>query len=429
MPTAEVFHPLLSPARYKGAHGGRGSGKSHFFGELSIEDALRYPGDYGEGMRMACIREIQKSLKDSAKRLIEDKLEKFGLGEAEGFKIYKDRIATPKDGIIIFNGMQDHTADSVKSLEGFHRAWTEEAHSLSRRSLLLLRPTIRAENSELWFSWNPDRPTDAVDQMLRGNGIPTGSTVVQANWKDNPWFPSVLEQERLDDLKNYPERYGHIWEGEYATVFEGAYYARHLTEAQQQGRITKVALDPLNKVYAFWDIGSTSSTSDACTIWICQFKGKAVHVLDYYEVVGQDFASHVYWLRSNGYERAVCILPHDGVKHDVVHKVTPEGTLRELGFTVEVVRNQGRGAAMQRVDAVRRLFPSIWFNEDTTEAGREALGWYHEKKDEKRNIGLGPHHDWASHGADSFGLMAIWFTVEQERTQSWSTPIRRNLKV
>ena len=123
--TAAVFEPLLHPARYKGAWGGRGSGKSHFFGGLSIEDALRFKGDHGTGLRMVCLREVQKSLKFSAKSLIEQKLQDFGLGEADGFKVYREQIELPGDGVMIFNGLQDHTADSVKSLEDFHRAWIE----------------------------------------------------------------------------------------------------------------------------------------------------------------------------------------------------------------------------------------------------------------------------------------------------------------
>ena len=156
-----AFEPLLHPARYKGAWGGRGSGKSHFFAGLAIDDALAWPGISGEGLRIAAIREVQKSLKQSAKRLVEDKLQQLGLGEAQGFKVYREVIELPHDGVMTFTGMQDHTADSVKSMEGFHRAWTEEAHSLAMRSLGLLRPTIRWEDvgrdlaSELWFSWNP----------------------------------------------------------------------------------------------------------------------------------------------------------------------------------------------------------------------------------------------------------------------------------
>ena len=119
--TAEVFEPLLAPARYKGARGGRGSGKSHFFADKLIDDSL-----YERGLLSVCIREVQKDLKESAKRLIETKLTEHGLGEADGFKVYRSEIQTPGDGIIIFQGMQDHTADSIKSLEGFKRAWVEE---------------------------------------------------------------------------------------------------------------------------------------------------------------------------------------------------------------------------------------------------------------------------------------------------------------
>lgn len=137
--TARVFRPLLDPARYKAAWGGRGSGKSHFFAGLLVEDHLRE-----KGLLSVCIREVQKSLAQSAKRLIEGKLSEFGLGEADGFKIYRDNIATPGDGIITFQGMQDHTAESIKSLEGFKRAWAEESQALSANSLTLLRPTIRA---------------------------------------------------------------------------------------------------------------------------------------------------------------------------------------------------------------------------------------------------------------------------------------------
>jgi phage terminase large subunit len=374
------------------------------------EEHLRFPGH-----RSVCIREVQKSLKQSAKRLIEDTLQAYNLGEAQGFKVFREVIETPGDGLIIFQGMQDHTADSVKSLEGFDRAWVEEAQSLSDRSLSLLRPTIRSDGSELWFSWNPTRPTDPIDQLLRGTNLPSGSAVVRANWSDNPWFPAVLEQERRDCLANQPERYGHIWEGEYATVLEGAYYAKHLTDAQIEGRIGFVARDPLNKIYAFWDIGGTSAKSDATSIWIVQFIGAEVRVLDYYEAVGQPFEAHVNWLRAGGYTDAVCVLPHDGRKHDQVYAVTPQSYLQEVGFTVDLVRNQGAGAALQRIDASRRLFPSMRFNEEKTKGGRDALGWYHEKRDEARGIGLGPEHDFASHAClvagtlidTSRGLVAI----------------------
>jgi phage terminase large subunit len=129
-------------------------------------------------------------------------------------------------------------------------------------------------------------------------------------------------------------------------------------------------------------------------------------------------------LRDHGYDKALCILPHDGATHDKVYAVSYESALTDAGFEVSVIPNQGKGAASMRIEAARRLFPSIWFNADTTEAGRDALGWYHEKKsDDERNIGLGPEHDWSSHGADAFGLMAVAY--EAPKQEQFKRPVRR----
>ncbi len=414
--TARVFAPLLEPARYKGSHGGRGSGKSHFFAEEVIEDAVTFPGDAGEGLRCLCVREIQKSLKQSAKRLIEDKLTQFELGESDGFKVYETVIKTPGDGVIEFQGMQDHTADSIKSFEGFHRALVEEAQTLSATSLNLLRPTIRWENkrlniaSELWFIWNPRRKTDPVDLMLRKD-LPTDSIVVRANWADNPRFPDVLEQERLDCLDKTPEQYDHIWDGGYATVLSGAYFAKLIQEARKDKRIGRVGADPLMKHRLFMDIGGTGAKSDAFAIWVSQFVGREIRALNYYEARGQPIATHLAWMRKNKYEpdNSSIWLPHDGETNDRVYDVSYESAFKAAGYDVVVVPNQGKGAAKMRIESARRTFPSVWFNEKTTEAGMDALGWYHEKQDENRDIGLGPEHDWASHGADAYGLMSIVF--------------------
>lgn len=397
-----MFQPLLTPSRYKGAHGGRGSAKSHFFAGNMVRMAMLRPG-----FRGVCIREVQRSLKESAKRLIEDKIQAFGLGQH--FEPMEGEIRTPGGGVIIFQGMQDHTSESIKSLEGFNAAWCEEAQSLSRRSLAMLRPTIRAPGSELWFSWNPTRKADAVDALLRGPSPPTGAIIVKANWSDNPWFPAELEQERADDQRDRPDNYDHIWEGGYATVTEGAYYAAALTAAKQQGRIGRVAADPLMTIRLFVDIGGTGARSDAFVIWAVQFIGREVRVLDYYEAVGQPLDAHLAWCRGHGYtsDRAQFWLPHDGATNDKVYAVSYESSLQDAGYKVTVIPNQGKGAASARIEALRRLFPSMWFNADTTEAGRDALGAYHEKQDEKRNIGLGPEHDWSSHAADAAGLIAV----------------------
>jgi phage terminase large subunit len=207
IPTPRAFVPLLRPARYKGAHGGRGSGKSHFFGEMLIERSIMDKTD------AVCVREIQKSLDQSVKKLLEGKIEALNAGAY--FEVQDAKIKSTKGGVIIFQGMQNHTADSIKSLEGYDIAWVEEAQSLSQRSLDLLRPTIRKPDSELWFSWNPDLETDPVDVLLRGDSPPPGSVVIEVNFEDNPWFPDVLKAEMEYDRRRDPEKFQHVWKGAY----------------------------------------------------------------------------------------------------------------------------------------------------------------------------------------------------------------------
>lgn len=415
--TAAVFEPLLAPARDKVAKGGRGSGKSHFLAELLIEDSLAEPGNSGgEGLRSVCIREVQKDLAQSSKLLLESKLHAHGITEADGFKVFKDVITTPGDGIIIFKGMNDYTADSIKSLEGFKRGWWEEAQGATKHSINLYRPTMRATGSQMWWSYNPRRKTDPVDVMFMGAEKPTGAVVVAANWRDNPWFTAELEQERLDCLRMQPDQYGHIWEGEYVSVVEGAYFAKHLTQAKAEGRIGRVPVDPLMSLRAFVDIGGTGAKADNFVIWIAQFVGKEIRVLDHYEAQGQPIGAHLAWMRSRGYcdnNKPTIWLPHDGDTQDKVIDVSYRSAFEAAGYTVEVVPNQGKGAAMMRVERARNLFSRIWFNEATTQAGIDAIGWYHEKKDEARGVGLGPDHDWASHSADAFGLMCIVYQEPQ----------------
>lgn len=201
--------PLLQPARYKGAFGGRGSGKSHFFGELLVESHI-----IDQNRRTVCVREIQKSLQQSVKRLLELKIE--ALGVSHYFDIQESVIKSKYgDGLILFQGMQNHTSDSIKSLEGYHCAWVEEAQSLSQRSLDLLRPTIRNIGSELWFTWNPNLETDPIETLLRADNPPPSSIVVEVNYLDNPWFPSVLRDEMEYDRSRDLDKYSHVWLGGY----------------------------------------------------------------------------------------------------------------------------------------------------------------------------------------------------------------------
>lgn len=223
---AEVFDPLLQSARYKGAYGGRGGGKDYFFADMLIDHALNQRGLFG-----VLIREVQKTLRDSAKRLLELRIANyFRLGEADGFKIFRDVIETPGDGLLTFTGMQNHTAESIKSIESADRFFWNEAQTATPTSLKLLRPTVRKKDAELWFAWNPkrppdpDNPVDSVDGLMRGTfGIaaPKNSVCVKALWDDNPWFPEGLNEDRLHDLNvRRPEDYGHIWGGEFETHSE-----------------------------------------------------------------------------------------------------------------------------------------------------------------------------------------------------------------
>ncbi len=399
---ATVFEPLNKPARYKGAYGGRGSGKSHFFASHAVAKAADAPGTL-----IVCIREVQKTLKESAKRLIENKIRFFGLDEGDGFRILDDRIETPGGGQVIFLGMQDHTAESIKSLEGYQYAWVEEAQTLSQKSLDLLRPTIRQPNSEIWFSWNPTRRTDPVDAFLRSESRPEGAVVVETSWRDNRWWNKTLEAERLESLRGQPDQYDHIWEGGYQQITSGAYYASALTQARGENRLTRCAVDPLLPYKAFWDIGGTGAKADSTCIWIAQFVGREIRVLDFYEARGQPLATHLHWLRKRGYEDALQVLPHDGAAHDKVHAVSFESAIQQAGFETQVIPNQGRAAASMRIEAARRLFPRIWFNAETTQPGIDALGAYHAIRDDARMVDLGPCHDWASHAADAFGMMCV----------------------
>lgn len=206
LPTPRAFLPLLKDVRYKGARGGRGSGKSHFFAEMLIERSLM------RRTRAVCIREVQKSLNQSSKQLIEDKIRKMKVSHM--FRCLETHIEAPHGGRFIFQGMKTHNADSIKSLEDYDIGWVEEAQKLSKRSFDLLRPTIRAEGSELWFSWNPDLPTDPVDDFFVANPQPN-AVCITVNYNSNPYFPDVLRTDMEYDRRRDPDLYKHVWLGGY----------------------------------------------------------------------------------------------------------------------------------------------------------------------------------------------------------------------
>lgn len=394
-------------ADVRGAYGGRGSGKTMTFAKMTAIRAYMWDQAGREGV-IVCGREFLNSIDDSSLAEVKAAIESepwlaphFDIGE-KFIRTKSKRIAYK------FSGMDKRTIMSLKSKAKILLLWADEAEPITDKAWDIVIPTLRQEDSELWVTWNPARKSSATDRRFRQT-IDVRYKVVECNWRDNPRFPAILERQRKRWQENDPDSYEHVWEGAYATSVKGAYFTKQLSAMKREGRLGRVAADPLMKRRLFVDIGGTGRNADAFTMWGAQFIGREVRVLHYYEQVGQAIEHHLAWMREHGYvpENTEIFLPHDGGTHDKVYDVSYESALAAAGYSVTVVPNQGRGAAIARVNAARRIFPSVWMNEDTTAPGVEALGWYHEKWDEERDIGLGPEHDWASHGADSFGLLAI----------------------
>jgi phage terminase large subunit len=354
-------------------------------------------------LRIVCAREIQESLRDSVKQLIEDKIADYGL--EDHFEALRDETRAKNGGRFVYKGMW-RNPDALKSLEGADIFWGEEANRFSSRSIRLIRPTMRKPGSRMIWTWNPEFDHDPVDVLFRGPaGPPPNSVVREVSWRDNPWFAGTpLQAEMENDYRVDPAMAAHVWGGEYVQAVEGAYYTRQLAQVREEGRITALARDPLMRVRAFWDLG----WRDATAIWVAQFVGREIRVLDYIEGRGQELGYYVAALRAGGWGDAVQELPHDGRNVTVISSGSAQQQLSAAGFEVNVTPNQGKGAALERVAAARRLFPRVWFNDTPSVAsGLKALAAYHERRDEHRNAGLGPEHDWASDPADAFGLMCI----------------------
>jgi hypothetical protein len=258
--------PLTQPKRYKGASGGRGSGKSHFFAEEAVERMARNPS-----ARVVCIREIQKSTKFSVKALVESKIETLGVSalfEVQE-KVIKRRGGT---GLMIFEGMQDHTAESIKSLEGFDVAWVEEAQSISQKSLDMLLPTIRADGSEVWFSWNPRNKSDPVDVMFSKETA--GAIRIHTTYLDNPFISrTLLDEARRAEIED-PDSFPHIWLGKYAIGGKGRVYSKFLEKPFPHGNIDDSVRDYGGEIYIGQDFNVNpmasiiaSKVSDECHIF------------------------------------------------------------------------------------------------------------------------------------------------------------------
>lgn len=348
--TAPIFEPLLDSKRYKGAKGGRGSGKSHFFAECIIETMLINPN-----ARIVCIREIQRSLKFSSKALIESKIN--SLGVSEYFDVTLTEIRAKRgNGLIIFQGMQDHTADSIKSLEGFDIAWVEEAQNLSKRSLELLRPTIRKENSELWFSWNPENETDAVDsffKQMQDNGA-TDFILIHANFNDNPFLPTELLNEQEYDRRYNPSTYEHIWLGGYNTksdalIFKGKF------------RVENFSTDGLGNPYHGLDFGFANDPTAAVR---CYIHDRKLYISHEAGAVGLELDYTAEFLKDRIENIHKYVIRADNARPESI------SYLKRHGLNMITPTIKGKGSIEDGIEFIRS-FEAIIIHERCVETARE----------------------------------------------------------
>ena len=384
--------PLKAACRYKGAYGGRGGAKSHFFAEEVIKRCIKRQS------RIVCIREVQNSIKDSVKQLLTDKIEKLGVSGS--FQILDGEIRGPHGSLIIFKGMQSYNADNIKSLEAYDVAWVEEAQTLSQHSLDLLRPTIRSIGSELWFSWNPRYKTDPVDKFFR-KSPPEEAVSVMVNWRDNPWFPDVLKREMQHDFATDPDKAEHIWNGGYGSS-QGAILSRWVSQAEREGRIhNEVRYDPAG---APVDVTSDIGFRDTAGWWYWQRSVGGYSLLRYDGDSGLDADDWIPRITKNltGMKLGKIWLPHDAKAKTFQSKHTSvEKFLAKFGGgRVDIVPQTKK---LDQISAAREVIQKCAFNKDACEDGLDGLrAWEFEWSDDNNVFSREPLHNWASHPADAY---------------------------
>ena len=381
--------PLLaSESRYKVMHGGRGGGKS-----WAVAIALLLLGAQKQE-RILCAREVQKSMRESVHRLLKDQITALNLGHF--YEVLETEIRGINGTTFLFSGLQTHTVDSIKSFEGATRVWVEEAHAISKKSLDTLIPTIRKEGSEIWMTLNPDMETDEVYQRFIATPSPD-TWVCAVNWRDNPWFPSVLNEERLKAKRQMPsDDYDHIWEGKARRVVDGAIYRYEIDALYEDGRICPVPYDPTLPVHTVWDLG----WNDAMTIGMVQRGPQDVRIIDYIEDSHRTLDWYVAQLENRQYRWGSDFLPHDGRTRNFQTGKSTEEQLRVMGRR-EVV-GLPQTSVEEGIKAARMLFPKCYFDKTRTARLVECLKRYRRDINSRTNEANLPLHDEFSHGADMF---------------------------
>jgi phage terminase large subunit len=403
-------------ARYRCAYGGRGSGKSRSFAIMAAVRGYIW-GNQGRSGQILCAREFMNSLSDSSFEEVSGAIESYEW-LAEYYEV-GERYIRSRDGNIEFTfaGLR-RNLDSIKSKARILLCWVDEAETVSAIAWDKLDPTIREEGSELWVSWNPESNLSATHLRFRADP-PKSSKIVEINWKDNPYFPKVLELVRQNDFEKRPENYDHIWEGAFLTHHEGAYYSLEMRDANAQGRITAVPYETRMPVITAWDLG----IGDTTAIWFAQKVGPETRLIDHYETAGVGLDHYVRVLQQKGYIYDQHILPHDVRVRELGSGKSRLETLQSLGLNnIQIAPQLNVDDGIQ---AVRSLLATCWFDAEKCSHGIDALRAYHRDYDDNNRVWKGrPAHDWSSHSADAFRYLA----VGHRETSNWGEPIRRNLQ-
>ena len=392
---------LFSQHRYKVAYGGRGSGKSWSFGRALIRLAAAKP------LRILCAREVQKSIKQSVHQLLSDQIQNMGLGAF--FEVLESEIRGINGSTFSFAGLATNTVESIKSYEGVDIVWCEESQSISKRSWDILIPTIRKEGSEIWVTFNPDIDTDDTYQRFVVNP-PENARVVKINYSDNPWFPRVLEEERLHSKLTNPD-YANIWEGACKAAVDGAIYSNEIREAQENGRITTVPYDPNLKVHVVMDLG----WNDAMSIILCQRGVSDVRVIGYIEDDHRTLDSYSAQLKDMGYNWGQMYLPHDGQTKDFKHGISAEDIMRRHGWDVRIVP---RADIENGIRISRMNFHRIYFDK-SVERLIACLKNYRRSINSNTQEPGSPLHDEYSHGADAFRYLCV--SIDGMKNEVWGS--------
>jgi phage terminase large subunit len=399
----EKLHFLLTEkARYKGAKGGRGSGKS-----WSAAKALLILGSTTK-LRILCTREVQKSIKQSVHKLLKDQIEALGL--TQFYQVLDTEIRGKNGSEFSFSGLSEQTVDSIKSFEGCDIVWVEEAQSVSKRSWSVLIPTIRKPGSEIWITFNPELDTDETYDRFITNQ-PEDSIIVDMNYMDNPWFPDVLEKERLHAKATLPEaEYLNIWEGKCKPAVTGAIYYDEVTKATEEKRICNVPYDPLLKVHVVVDLG----WNDAMSISLVQKHSSELRVIENIEDSHKTLDHYSALLKAKNLNWGTLYLPHDGRHKDFKTGKSAEEIMQALGWTVAITPNMG---IEDGIRLTRMAFPRIYF--DKTKAARivQCAKRYRRAINKQTQEAGAPLHDEWSHGADNLRYIAI--NAEAMSNEDW----------